>query len=123
MSRTELGSRRQVRVFNSPEEEQVDLRELRRQMEQANTQTPRLVEEVKSTVSKISMPKVDTSEPFRFPAYGFLGLAVLLGISFTGSCVELAGGKPLVRAHPWLQRKESMGGNEVIDQKTLWTEK
>lgn len=110
-------------MFNSPEEEQVDLRELRRQMEQANTQTPRLVEEVKSTVSKISMPKVDTSEPFRFPAYGFLGLAVLLGISFTGSCVELAGGKPLVRAHPWLQRKESMGGNEVIDQKTLWTEK
>lgn len=84
-----------------------DLETLRRELELANTRRP--LEGVKEAVSKVPLPSmtIDTSKPFRFPAYGFLGIAVLLGISFTGSCVELAGGKPLVSQ--WLSSGQGEG--------------
>lgn len=45
----------------------------------------------------IPAPGSQPSRPFRFPAYGFLLMSALLGISFTGSLTELATGHPLVR--------------------------
>jgi len=71
-------------------------------VEKAN-QSNGLKEAIKSTVSRLPLPsagskavRTEPDRPFRFPAYGFLVMSMLLGISFTGSLTELAGGKPLL---------------------------
>ena len=71
------------------------------EMQRQNTKSG-LVDGVKQTIDRLPLPDlsekplIDTSKPFRFPAYGFLLISVLLGISFTGSLTELATGSPLV---------------------------
>ena len=92
------------RVRSTPEDsttspvegERKSLDTLFEQMERQNASPLVDMDKLKSTVSKVQLPTVDFSKPFRFPAYGFLVLSILLGISFTGSLTELAGGHPLV---------------------------
>ena len=91
----------------SNEEGEGGKRELDRlfdEMQRQNTKSG-LLDSVRQTVDRLPLPDlkdkpiIDTSKPFRFPAYGFLLLSVLLGISFTGSLTELATGSPLVSKH------------------------
>lgn len=97
-----------ITVYSTPEGESEQgggrTRELDRlfdEMQRQNTKSG-LVDSVKQTVDRLPLPDlkdkplIDTSKPFRFPAYGFLLISVLLGISFTGSLTELATGSPLV---------------------------
>ncbi len=82
-------------------------RELDRLFEEAEKANQRnsVMEGIKGTVDRLPLPKLggsgaapapDPDRPFRFPAYGFLAISMLLGISFTGSLAELAGGKPIL---------------------------
>lgn len=81
-------------------------RELDRLFEEAEkaNQSNKFTEAIKTTVDRLPLPSLggpsvastEPDRPFRFPAYGFLFLSMMLGISFTGSLAELAGGKPLL---------------------------
>lgn len=84
-------------------------RELDRLFEEAEKANQRnnVMEGIKDTVDRLpslsklggsgaAAPASDPDRPFRFPAYGFLGISMLLGISFTGSLAELAGHKPIL---------------------------
>src|SRR6056297_1836937 len=87
---------------SGPATEKRELDRLFEEVEKAN-QSNGLKEAIKSTVSRLLLPsagskavRTEPDRPFRFPAYGFLVMSMLLGISFTGSLTELAGGKPLL---------------------------
>ena len=88
---------------DGPKPEKRELDRLFEEAEKAN-QNSAFKDAVKTTVDRLPLPsfggpKVVSPEPdrpFRFPAYGFLFLSMMLGISFTGSLAELAGGKPLL---------------------------
>lgn len=89
--------------YNSGNEgkEKRELDRLFDEMEKANTKST-MIDGIKDTVDRLPLPNLNTAknEPtqaFRFPAYGFLLISMLLGISFTGSLTELATGSPLVR--------------------------
>lgn len=87
---------------SKPEKRELD--RLFEEAEKAN-QNSAFKDAVKTTVDRLPLPTFgapkaaaspEPDRPFRFPAYGFLFLSMMLGISFTGSLAELAGGKPLL---------------------------
>jgi hypothetical protein len=94
-----VGGACRVVMKASPTEEPTEKRDLDalfKEMERQNQ--PDAFQSIKSVVGNQvpSLPKVDMSKPFRFPAYGFLFVSIMLAISFVGSLTELAGGSPLV---------------------------
>ena len=88
---------------DGPKPEKRELDRLFEEAEKAN-QNSAFKDAVKTTVNRLPLPTFggpkaaspEPDRPFRFPAYGFLFLSMMLGISFTGSLAELAGGKPLL---------------------------
>ena len=88
---------------DGPKPEKRELDRLFEEAEKAN-QNSAFKDAVKTTVDRLPLPTFggpkaaspEPDRPFRFPAYGFLFLSMMLGISFTGSLAELAGGKPLL---------------------------
>jgi len=96
-----LGPLRAAEGEDKPEKRELD--RLFEEAEKAN-QSSAFGDAVKTTVDRLPLPSLggpkatspEPDRPFRFPAYGFLFLSMMLGISFTGSLAELAGGKPLL---------------------------
>lgn len=96
-----LGPLRAADGEDNPEKRELD--RLFEEAEKAN-QSSAFGDAVKTTVDRLPLPSLgvpkatspEPGRPFRFPAYGFLFLSMMLGISFTGSLAELAGGKPLL---------------------------
>jgi len=88
---------------DGPKPEKRELDRLFEEAEKAN-QNSAFKDAVKTTVDRLPLPTFggpkaaspEPDRPFRFPAYAFLFLSMMLGISFTGSLAELAGGKPLL---------------------------
>lgn len=110
-----------------------ELDRLFEETEKANRKNT-LLEGIQGTVDRLPLPDLTQAKAdfqadvqFRFPAYGFLLLSMLLGISFTGSLAELAGGHPLLGKYGTLAVLAGAGpgfvGTFIVAVKTYNREK